>query len=69
MFVVYGKAGGFAGEFDLATLATGDGSQGFVVQGALNFGHVGAFPYPGYAGDVNAMGIDDVVIWGRRRGG
>ena len=34
-YVIFGKAGGFAATIDLATITSGDGSQGFVLQGEL----------------------------------
>jgi hypothetical protein len=62
-YVIFGKAGGFGATFDLATLTSGDGSQGFVLQGES------AFDYSGFsvasAGDVNGDGFDDLIVGAR----
>ena len=55
-YVVFGRASGFAPEFDLASL---DGSNGFVLNG------IDAVDFSGYvssAGDVNGDGVDDLII-------
>ena len=56
-YVVFGRAGGFGGVLDLASL---NGQTGFVIRGA------GAEDFSGYsvsaAGDVNGDGFDDLVI-------
>ena len=62
-YVVFGKADGFAAEFDLAGLLPangGNGTEGFVLEG------VSAYDYSGVsvsgAGDVNGDGFDDLLI-------
>lgn len=55
-YVIYGRASGIPSTVDLANL----GSQGFRVIGAQNNEQVG-FDVAG-AGDVNADGVDDVII-------
>ena len=68
-YVVFGKRthdqdgqllDGVAGSFDLANLATGDGSAGFVINGAgtNNFSGLSVAS----AGDVNGDGYADVII-------
>jgi Ca2+-binding RTX toxin-like protein len=62
-YVIFGKAGGFGATIDLATITSGDGSQGFVLQGEL------AYDRSGYsvasAGDVNGDGFDDLIVGAR----
>ena len=59
-YVVFGKASGFSPVFELSTLAGGDGSVGFVVNG------VASGDFSGYHlssdGDLNGDGISDLVI-------
>jgi hypothetical protein len=59
-YVVFGTDQGFPAQFDLADLASGDGSAGFVLNG------IDSRDYSGYsvsaAGDVNGDGIGDVII-------
>jgi Ca2+-binding RTX toxin-like protein len=66
-YVIFGKAGGFGATFDLATLTSGDGSQGFVLQGES------AFDYSGFsvasAGDVNGDGFDDLIVGAQQADG
>ena len=59
-YVVFGKAGGFDASFDLASLATGDGSTGFVINGVAEQDKSGVSVAS--AGDVNGDGIDDLII-------
>ncbi len=55
VYIVYGKAGGFASAIDLSAL---DGSDGFRLDGAGgNFGTPVAA-----AGDVNGDGFDDLIV-------
>lgn len=61
VYVVYGTASGHSGSFDLASL---DGTNGFVVNGAAAGGLTGF--NVSWADDVNNDGIDDMLIgaWG-----
>ena len=59
-YVVFGQDGGFGSNIDLESLAAGDGSQGFVVNGIGHFGESGYSV--SNAGDVNGDGIDDLII-------
>ena len=54
-YVIYGKAGGFAGTTSLAALQQG---EGFPITGTLGYRVSGA-------GDVNGDGLDDVIIGAR----
>jgi len=56
-YIVFGRAGGWAASFDLATL---NGSNGFRVDG--NAAVTGIGTNVAAAGDVNADGYDDVLI-------
>ncbi|MEZ6052868.1 MAG: integrin alpha [Planctomycetaceae bacterium] len=59
-YVLFGASGGFAAEFDLATL---NGSNGFRLDG-IDQGDVFGYSVSG-AGDVNADGFDDLIIGAR----
>ncbi len=59
-YVVFGKVSGFGGTFELSSLATGDGSDGFVLNGAAANDRSGRAVSNG--GDVNGDGIDDLII-------
>ena len=59
-YVIFGKARGFAATIDLATLTSGDGSQGFVLQGERADDQSG-FSVAS-AGDVNGDGFDDLIV-------
>ncbi|WP_048753219.1 integrin alpha, partial [Crocosphaera watsonii] len=56
-YVVFGKAGGFDGSFDLSSL---DGSNGFALNGIERFDLSGRSVSS--AGDVNGDGFDDILI-------
>lgn len=56
-YVVYGRAGGFAGMVDVSAL---DGSNGFALEGVDEFGLLG-WSVAGL-GDVNGDGVDDVAV-------
>ena len=56
-YVIFGSTSGFPASLDLDAL---DGTNGFVVNGALEGDFVGASVSG--AGDVNADGVDDLVI-------
>lgn len=62
VYVVFGHSTGFPAAFDLASLwpPTGDGSLGFVLRGSTRVEAVGFSVNE--AGDVNADGIDDLVV-------
>jgi Ca2+-binding RTX toxin-like protein len=66
-YVIFGKAGGFAATIDLATLTSGDGSQGFVLQGEGVFEQSGASV--AWAGDINGDGFGDLIVGARYAGG
>ena len=57
-YVVFGHAGGFAAEIDLAAVAAGNG--GFVIHGEDASDHSGCSVSS--AGDVNGDGFDDLII-------
>jgi Ca2+-binding RTX toxin-like protein len=57
-YVVFGKAGGFAAEIDLAAVAAGNG--GFVINGASVW--AGSGYGVSSAGDVNGDGFDDLIV-------
>ncbi|RKZ48757.1 MAG: hypothetical protein DRQ58_03695, partial [Gammaproteobacteria bacterium] len=59
-YVVFGHAGSFDAELNLADLATGDGSTGFVLNGVNNNDISGTSV--AFAGDVNGDGLDDIAI-------
>lgn len=59
-YVVFGKASGYASEIDLVDLASGDGSDGFVITGADRFDYVGT--NVSGLGDINADGLDDYAV-------
>jgi Ca2+-binding RTX toxin-like protein len=56
-YVVFGHAGGFAAEIDLAAVAAGNG--GFVIHGQDSGDHISSVSS---AGDVNGDGFDDLLI-------
>ncbi len=58
-YIVFGMAGGFAADFDLASL---DGSNGFRVNGDYPFNWAGRSAAS--AGDVNGDGYDDLIVSG-----
>ena len=59
-YVIFGDSNGFSSSLDLNSL---DGSNGFVMRGRKSFGNVVR-----YAKDINADGVDDLIIgapqWG-----
>ena len=59
-YVVFGKASGFGASFELSGLANGDGSAGFVLNGASSFDGTGGSVSS--AGDVNGDGFDDLIV-------
>jgi len=62
-YVVFGKAGGFDAALELADIAGGDGSQGFVIHGE-QAGDI-AFRVAS-VGDLNGDGFDDLAIGARK---
>ncbi|WP_019506185.1 FG-GAP repeat protein [Pleurocapsa sp. PCC 7319] len=56
-YVVFGSSDGFAANLSLADL---DGSNGFVIGGLYDYGHLGSSVSS--AGDVNGDSIDDIII-------
>ena len=64
-YVVFGHAGGFAAEIDLAAVAAGTG--GFVIHGEDAGDHSGCSVSS--AGDVNGDGFDDIIIGAYGAGG
>jgi VCBS repeat-containing protein len=59
-YVVFGKASSFGASFELSTLAAGNGSTGFVING-INSGD-GSGNSVSSAGDFNGDGFDDLII-------
>ena len=63
-YIVFGRntaeVGNFPAEFELASLAPGDGSAGYVLRGIDNYDRAGRAVSA--AGDVNADGVDDFII-------
>jgi len=64
-YVVFGKAGGFAGSFDLQQIAQGVG--GFVIRGEDLSDHAGRSVAS--AGDINGDGFDDVIVGANQASG
>ena len=58
--MVFGKASGFGASFELSSLASGDGSTGFVINGDTSLDESGRSVSS--AGDVNGDGFDDLII-------
>nr|WP_325252265.1 VCBS domain-containing protein [Amylibacter sp.] len=56
-FLVFGKAGGFTENVNLAEL---DGTNGFVFKGGVAYDHSGSAV--SMSGDVNGDGVDDILI-------
>ena len=59
-YVVFGSDDGFVPVFELGDLLTGDGSEGFVLNGIDNLDNSGTSVSA--AGDVNGDGLDDLII-------
>ena len=59
-YVVFGRGDGFAASVHLSAIEAGDGSEGFVVNGADFYDYSG-ISVSG-AGDVNGDGIDDLLV-------
>ena len=64
-YVVYGHAGGFAAEIDLAAIAAGTG--GFVIRGQDPGDNSGSSASS--AGDINGDGFDDLIIGAKNADG
>jgi len=66
-YVVFGRSTGFDAELRMSELTgvNGDGSKGFMIEGVSPFGEIGQSV--SNAGDINADGVDDVIIAGRTR--
>ncbi len=62
-YVVFGTSDGFPAVFKLSTLSGGDGSDGFVLVGAVSADHAGISV--SQAGDVNGDRIDDIIVGAR----
>jgi hypothetical protein len=60
VYVVFGRTGRFPPTFELSTLAAGNGTNGFVLNGAEEAD--GAGGSLSAAGDVNGDGVDDILI-------
>ena len=58
-YVVFGKAGGLAGDIDLGTIAAGIG--GFVIHGAAADDGIGRAAVTG-GGDINGDGFADIIL-------
>ncbi|MEO0973013.1 MAG: hypothetical protein AAFX85_07945, partial [Pseudomonadota bacterium] len=70
VFVVFGRSGGLGAEFDLDALRAssgGDGTDGFLIRAASSGGELGVSVAP--VGDVNADGVDDILLGARFAGG
>ena len=59
-YVVFGSTDGFSGTFELSTLAAGDGSTGFVLNGISADDESGR--NVAGVGDINGDGFDDIII-------
>ncbi|CAN0534479.1 unnamed protein product, partial [Laminaria digitata] len=59
-YVIFGKTTGFDAELNLDDIRSGDGSEGFVIDG-INGSDFSGWSVSG-AGDVNDDGVDDIVI-------
>ncbi len=58
-YVVFGKASGWGASFELSSLASGDGTTGFVLNGVDGDNSGGSVSS---VGDVNGDGFDDLLI-------
>jgi cadherin-like protein/thrombospondin type 3 repeat protein/FG-GAP repeat protein len=63
-YVIFGKSTQFVAEFELSNLLSGNGSEGFVINGYSRSGSSVA-----NAGDINNDGYDDLLIGARTAGG
>ncbi|MEM1166246.1 MAG: integrin alpha [Planctomycetota bacterium] len=63
-YVVFGSSAGFPAQFELSSLASGDGTSGFVINGVKESDFSGGSV--SFGGDVNGDGVDDLVIGARR---
>ncbi|MFK8032072.1 MAG: integrin alpha [Gammaproteobacteria bacterium] len=59
VYVVFGRNTGFPATFELTNLATGDGSEGFVLNGVESSGRLGGSLS---AGDLNGDGLSDLIV-------
>ncbi|HAD26824.1 MAG TPA: hypothetical protein DCF61_13910, partial [Alphaproteobacteria bacterium] len=59
-YVVFGRGDGFSPSIDLSAIASGDGSEGFVINGADFYDYSGISV--SNAGDVNGDGVDDLLV-------
>ena len=59
-YVVFGRTTGFGASFELSSLATGDGSTGFVING-IDAGDLSSYSVSS-AGEVSGDGVDDILI-------
>jgi hypothetical protein len=62
-YVIFGSDEGFGAVFELGSLAGGDGSEGFVMNGIDTYDFSGSSVSE--AGDVDGDGIDDLIIGAR----
>lgn len=58
-YVLFGKAGGFGPSFELSTLAAGNGTNGFVLNGVAD-GDLSGRSLS--AGDINGDGFSDLIV-------
>jgi len=60
-YIVFGKpAGNFSANLDLLQLVSGDGTDGFVIEGAYTSDRQGISV--SWAGDINGDGFDDLIV-------
>ena len=59
-YVVFGSTAGFGASFELSSLSSGNGSNGFVLNG-IDTSDFSGFSVSS-AGDINGDGIDDLII-------